>query len=75
MPKASRARLHALIKTSFPFLTSSFISGEGGSGGSIGIAAAADAAAIGPKRSRAGSGGYSEKFFTYFFLEKVRVRV
>jgi hypothetical protein len=70
MPKPSRARLHTLIKTKFPFLVSSFINGENGGGGSIGIAAAAAAAAIGPKRARGGTGSFSDKFFTYFYLEK-----
>jgi hypothetical protein len=55
MPKPTRARVHALIKTNFPFLVSSFINGEKGEGGSIGIAAASAAAAIGPKRARGGT--------------------
>ncbi len=75
IPKPSRARLHALIKANFPYLVSSFINGENGGSGSIGITAAADAASIGPKRARAGSTGFSDKFFTYFFLEKARAHL
>jgi tRNA pseudouridine13 synthase len=70
MPKPTRGRLHALIKTHFPYLVSNFINGEGGAGGSIGITTASAAATIGPKRARGGPGSFSDKFFTYFYLEK-----